>query len=100
MVERVAKELEAIEFELPGAGGLRGTLNLAPAYARQIAEAVMVAMRTPTDSMIEAGDDAMDWDSSDTNGSYFVHYHDGDAAKSWEAMIDTALTPTKCGDSQ
>lgn len=42
---------------------------------------------------IMSWDDAMEWDSSDANGSWFVHYSDGDSAKSWRAMIDEALTP-------
>jgi len=54
-------------------------------------ERFISALREPTDDMIQAGDDAMDWDSSDVNCSYYVHYRDGDAAKSWRAMIDYVL---------
>lgn len=47
----------------------------------------------PTKEMVEAGDEAMDWDSSDTNGRWYVHYSDGDAAKSWAAMLAAAPKP-------
>jgi hypothetical protein len=55
------------------------------------ARAAIEAMRQPTEAMVKEGDDAMNWDSSDTNGSWFVRYLEGDAAKSWSAMIDAAL---------
>lgn len=55
------------------------------------ARAAIEAMREPTEKMIAEGDSAMDWDSSDATGQWYVHYHDGDAAKSWQAMIDEAL---------
>ena len=53
--------------------------------------AALAAIREPTDAMKKAGDDAMDWESSDTTGQYYANYADGDCAKSWAAMIDEAL---------
>lgn len=60
-------------------------------YERRV-RAVLRAMREPSPEMIEAGDAAMNWDSSDTTGSWFVNYCDGDAAMSWQAMIDHLLS--------
>ena len=61
----------------------------------RLAEAgYVIVPKEPTPEMIEAGDGAIDWDSSDVNGSWYVHYSDGDARKSWEAMIEVAVTPT------
>lgn len=49
----------------------------------------------PTKEMIEEGDGALEWDSSDATGHWFVRYHPGDAAKSWGAMLAAApkITP-------
>lgn len=62
--------------------------------AMEDARAAVAAMRKPTKEMIGAGDDAMEWDSSDSSGSWFVRYSDGDSANSWEAMIDALLKET------
>jgi hypothetical protein len=57
-----------------------------------IARAAIAAMKEPTPEMVKAGDDALEWDSSDVNGSLFVRYNEGDAGeKSWPAMISAAL---------
>ena len=62
-----------------------------PTLAAAMGAAAIAAMQEPTEGMVCEGDDAMDWDFSDAIGRYFVHYHQGDAAKSWRAMIDEAL---------
>ena len=50
-------------------------------------------MREPTEEMIEAIDDSFDWDSSDTNGSWFIKSADPKAA--WIAGIDAVLKDSK-----
>lgn len=45
MIERVARRLMDVEMRLPGAGGLRGSLTLAPAQAREFARAAIEAVR-------------------------------------------------------
>lgn len=46
-----------------------------------------IVPKEPTEEMIEAGDEAMDWDSDDSTGNYYVRYHDGDSLKSYRAML-------------
>lgn len=44
-VLRVAKALEAVEFKMPGAGGLRGTLRVVGAQAIEMAQAAIAALK-------------------------------------------------------
>lgn len=64
LVDRVASALCAIPLDLPGAGGLRGTLHLAPAQARTFARAAIEALSAPPrdvlDHMARAVDDSID----------------------------------------
>lgn len=60
---------------------------------KYIAKAAIEAMREPTEEMIEAIDDSFDWDSSDTNGSWFIKSADPKAA--WIAGIDAVLKDSK-----
>lgn len=81
MVVRVAGAIADIDFLLPGAGGLRGKLKLAPAQSLEIARVAIEAMREPTEDMVKYvdghpdhlgyGDDGFDW--------------------IWSTMIDAAL---------
>lgn len=55
MVDAVAKALIKVPFDMPGAGGLRGRLELGPAQAQIMARAALVAARdylksTPIDT--------------------------------------------------
>lgn len=43
----VAAELEKFEFKLPGAGGLKGRLTIAPAWAKALAEEAIKAIALP-----------------------------------------------------
>ncbi len=47
LIERMARAIEAYEFKMPGAGGLRGKLHVSPAFARDLARVVLRAIREP-----------------------------------------------------
>lgn len=53
-VEKVARAIETYEFSLPGAGGLRGRLSVAPAAARALARIAITALMEPTEEMVAA----------------------------------------------
>ena len=78
-IEEVTAALTAVKFEMPGAGGLRGQLHLAPAQARDMARAAIEAMREPTPAMLKAT------------------FEDEDGEVIWHAMIDAALKETNLG---
>jgi hypothetical protein len=79
LVEKVALALTGIEFQLPGAGGLRGRLHLAPAQAQELARAAIEAMREPTEEM--------KLKAAPFIGTALPAY----AGEAWQAMIDAAL---------
>lgn len=81
MAERVADALMAIEFKMPGAGGLRGTLHVARGQALEMACAAIEAMREPTEEMCSSGDDL----SVENYESW------APATLVWRAMIDEAM---------
>jgi hypothetical protein len=78
MIEKVAEAIRSVEIVLPGAGGLRGKLRLAPAISREMARAAIKAMREPTTHMLERGSDEFGKPKK-TLPRY------------WRAMIDAAL---------
>lgn len=44
-IESVAEAICQYEFKMPGAGGLRGSLFVAPAHARELAKVAIDAMK-------------------------------------------------------
>lgn len=86
-VEKVAEALRQIPFKMPGAGGLRGTLHLAPAQAREFAETAIAAMREPTEAQEVAFVNA-----TLNRWATLEGLRDG-----YRAMIDAALAETPKG---
>ena len=52
--DRLVRVVRSVPFVFPGAGGLRGTLYLAPAQAKEIVAAILTAMREPTQEQYDA----------------------------------------------
>lgn len=99
MRERLDNALANYSFNLPGAGGLYGTLGLTRLTRREIADAVLEALREPTEEMLEAGRYAAEMQVYATGGGDYeseAHWSlDGETAV-WQAMIDR-ISPPKDG---
>ena len=97
MVERVASvlrgELERAPEEDVRAG-IGALLALAPegageAWLRSVARAVVEAMRTPTEAMVERGADAR-----------ILNYDGSDTREVWQLMIDAALKDDSASEAK
>lgn len=78
MVEQVAAALREVEFNMPGAGGLRGKLFVSKAQSLDMARVAIEAMREPTPEMLAV--DVPDMPAG------------GGALDIWHPMIDAALS--------
>lgn len=82
MVEKVASAIELIDFNMPGAGGLRGKLHIAGAQSKEIARAAIEAMREPTNLMTLEGA---------IQNKKFMELNSTNADRIYKSMIDAAL---------
>ena len=87
MLEKVAAAIRDVEFKMPGAGGLKGTLYVSSGQSLDLARAAIEAMREPTEAMCNAfGITTIGYEA--TMGTYL---DDFDSRGVWTAMVKAAL---------
>lgn len=59
-LERVARAIRDVEFKIPGAGGLKGSLNIPHGHAMEIARAAVAALMDVSERSLGAGEGIMD----------------------------------------
>lgn len=82
LIEKIAKAICEVEFNLPGVGGLKGTLTISRGQAEHIARIAVEQMRHPSIFMVEAGCNAHP-------NSYGAGLHP--AVYQYRTMIDAEL---------